>query len=437
LIVACSLGLTLVVGFLLTRRSVERVALADLGRQATLLAQRERRALLACNQLDLVRASLSRAGERVECPLLAETARFVPASAGASLRRNLPVQGSTMLGEAEYLYAARRVQNRALVLLRPASLRSSDWRPFAQGLLIAGLVGSLLAAAVSLFLARAITRPVHLVARASRSLAAGGSPEPVPVSGSDELAQLAASFNDMAVQLRRAKEAERAFLLSVSHELKTPLTAIRGYAEAVSDGAVEPAEAGETISVEARRLERLVQDLLDLARLNRSSFSVERHPVDLGETAREAVHRYESAARSYGVSLEAVSHEGAGALADADRLLQVVSNLVENALRSTPAGGAVRVEARRGELWVVDTGPGLAPDELPRAFERFYLFERHRGERGVGTGLGLAIVEELTQTMGGTVEVESRPGAGSTFVVRLEPAALEAPAPQRPAGARS
>jgi len=435
--VACSLGLTLVVGFLLTRRSVERAALAGLGRQATLLAQREQGALLACDQLDLVRASLIRAGERVECPPLAEAERFVPPSAGARLRRGLPVQGSTTLEGAEYVYAARRAQNRALVLLRPASLRSSDWRPFAQGLLVAGLVGSLLAAAVSLFLARAITRPVQLVARASRSLAAGGSPEPVPVSGSDELAQLAASFNDMAVQLRRAKEAERAFLLSVSHELKTPLTAIRGYAEAVSDGAIEPAEGGETISVEARRLERLVQDLLDLARLNRSSFAVERHPVDLGETAREAVHRYEPAARSYGVSLEAVSDEGAGALADADRLLQVISNLVENALRSTPAGGSVRVEARPGELRIRDTGPGLAPDELPRAFERFYLFERYRGERGVGTGLGLAIVKELTQAMGGTVEVESRPGEGSTFVVRLAHAALEAPGPLRPAATRS
>ena len=149
---------------------------------------------------------------------------------------------------------------------------------------------------------------------------------------------LATSFNEMAEQLHTAKEAERNFLLSVSHELKTPLTAIRGYAEALEDGAVSPEEAAETIREEGRRLERLVRDLLDLARMNRREFAIHREQVDLAEVGREAVRRYEGEARASGVEPDAVASEDAGAIADPDRVLQVVSNLVENALRSTPPG---------------------------------------------------------------------------------------------------
>ncbi|MDQ3822452.1 MAG: HAMP domain-containing histidine kinase, partial [Actinomycetota bacterium] len=217
----------------------------------------------------------------------------------------------------------------------------------------------------------------------------------------------------------RAREAERSFLLSVSHELKTPLTAIRGYAEAVAEGAIAPDEAAETIVREAARLERLVRDLLDLARMNKSEFSVHAEPIDLAAAAREAVGRYDAQARTFGVALEASADGAAPAIGDADRAIQVVSNLVENALRVTPPGGTVRVVAEPGKLVVEDTGPGLQPDELPRAFERFYLYDRYGAERAVGTGLGLAIVKALTEGMGGTVEVESDPGRLTRFVVRL------------------
>jgi signal transduction histidine kinase len=272
---------------------------------------------------------------------------------------------------------------------------------------------------ISFLLARAISRPVGRVAEASRSLADGRSPEHVPVEGARELALLATSFNDMAEQLTRAREAERSFLLSVSHELKTPLTAIRGYAEAVSEGAIEPEEAAETIIREAKRLERLVRDLLDLARMNKSEFSVHAGPIDLAAAAREVTARYDGQAHAFGVILEAVAPVAAPAIGDADRTVQVASNLVENALRVTPPGGSVRVLAEPGVLTVEDTGPGLQPDEVPRAFDRFFLYDRYGGEREVGTGLGLAIVKTLTEGMGGTVEVESDPGHLTRFVVRL------------------
>ncbi len=268
-------------------------------------------------------------------------------------------------------------------------------------------------------LARRIVRPVVRVAEASRSLATGTHPDRVPVEGAAELATLAQSFNELAEQLARAREAERSFLLSVSHELKTPLTAIAGYAEALREGAVGVDEAAEILAVEAERLDRLVGDLLDLARMNRTGFSVRNTDIDLAEVADDAVRRYQPQAGAFGVSLVSVSAGPAPAVADADRVLQVVSNLVENALRLTPPGGEVRVVAVPGQLRVEDTGPGLQDEELGHAFERFYLHSRYGGERRVGTGLGLAIVKELTQAMGGSVEVESDPARLTAFTVRL------------------
>jgi two-component system sensor histidine kinase BaeS len=265
---------------------------------------------------------------------------------------------------------------------------------------------------------------VGRVAAASRSLARGEHPDPVPVEGGAELRTLATSFNDLAVQLAKAREAEQQFLLSVSHELKTPLTAIRGYAEAVEDGAIDAREAAATVAVEAARLERLVRDLLDLARMNKTDFSVHNSEIDLTEVVDDAVRRYQPQADAFGVTLTTVTDGPSPATADADRVLQVVSNLVENALRLTPAGGEVRVVAGPGELRVEDTGPGLGDEERAHAFERFYLHERYGRERAVGTGLGLAIVKELTEAMGGTVRVESTPGERTVFTVRLRPARL-------------
>ena len=311
------------------------------------------------------------------------------------------------------------------MLLRPVSSTNSAWRPHLTGLVFAALATAVLAALVAFLLARAISRPVRRVAEATRGLAgATGQPPLVPVEGPRELALLAESFNELAVELAKAREAERAFLLSVSHELKTPLTAIRGYAEGLHEGVLPADEAAATIANESRRLERLVGDLLDLARMRKAEFSVRREPVDLAVVAAEAVRRYESQARMFGVLLEAESAAEAPALADADRTLQVVSNLVENALRLTPAGGSVRIVSSPGEIKVEDTGPGLGPDELERAFERFYLYSRYGRERPVGTGLGLAIVKELAEGMGGSVTVSSSPGQPTVFTVRLPLAGL-------------
>src|SRR5581483_7677092 len=335
------------------------------------------------------------------------------------------VTGTVEVEGKRYLVAAGTIKGGrrpglGFVLLRPSSLKTAGWGPYLRALLIAGAIGAGLAALGSLIIARWISRPVRRVAEASRSLAEGLSPEPVPLEGSAELATLASTFNAMAEQLQRAREAERNFLLSVSHELKTPLAAIRGYAEGLEEGVFGAEEAAATIREEARRLERLVRDLLDLARMKRREFVVHREPVDLAEIAREVVRRYEADARAAAVELDADAAGPAPALADPDRALQIVSNLVENALRSTPAGGSVRVGASPGLLVVEDTGVGLSADDLPHAFERFYLHDRNPdGRSRIGSGLGLAIVKELTERMDGTVSVESELGRGTTFRVRL------------------
>ena len=415
LIVLLCVALTVVLGLVLTRRAVDKATLQDVRHQATLMAQRERDAVSAFTYLKSRQFQQLLAQQHEHYRL---GAGFLPADAQALVREHHPAHGTVDLEGTRYFFAAEPdVREKTFVLLRDKSVTGSQSAPFVIALLVAALAGGGLAAIAALLLSRRIVRPIRRVAQASGKLARGTDPDPVPVEGAAELAMLARAFNDLAHQLARAREAERSFLLSVSHELKTPLTAIRGYAEAVQDGALDPGDAAATISQEAARLERLVRDLLDLARMNRTDFSVHNSEIDLAEVADDAVRRYEQQAAAFGVTLEAVADGPAPAVADADRVLQVVSNLVENALR---IGGDVRVVAEPGVLRVEDNGPGLQPGERERAFERFYLHERYGRERPVGTGLGLAIVKELTEAMGGTVDVASEPGRLTTFTVRLQ-----------------
>jgi signal transduction histidine kinase len=414
-VVLICVSLTIGVGVVLTHRAVKQATLEAVGHQADLIATELQSSVLSLKTLQArIEPALNKQDEHVVL-----NPKDLPLWAQKRLAQGQPVQGTMDFGGDPNYFAARSTNPGTLILLRPVSTVGSFWSPYVVGLLVAAAAGGLLAALAAFLLARRISRPVDRIAAAARTLTRGTHPEPVPVEGAAEIATLAVAFNDLAAQLRRAQEAERNFLLSVSHELKTPLTAIRGYAEAVEDGAVDPRVAAATVASEARRLERLVRDLLDLARMNKTDFNVHNSEIDLAEVVEDAVRRYEQQAESFGVELHAVSAGPAPAIADADRVLQVVSNLVENALRLTPAGGEVRVVTAPGVLRVEDTGPGLAQADTEHAFERFYLHERYGLERQVGTGLGLAIVKELTLAMGGSVDVESRPGTLTVFTVRL------------------
>jgi two-component system sensor histidine kinase BaeS len=403
---ALTLALTIAIGAVLTRRQVDKSQVTALARQADDLAQ-QRRANVSYKNQNTLSGSV-----RILVEPRAQLGQYVRDV-------NRSSNGKTVYAGAHYLYSYRTIPSRGLLLLRPESLRSAEWKPFLRDLLFAALAGAALAAALSFLIARSIARPIRRVAEATRALAADEQHEPLPQEGTTEVASLAQAFNEMTQQLSASREAERNFLLSVSHELKTPLTAIRGYAEGLADGAFDADEAARIIGIESGRLERLIRDLLDLARMNRSEFSVRDEPVDLAEIAREAVRRHEAAAKQFQVEL-AASGEETWVAGDEDRLLQIASNLIENALRETPVGGKVTVSAAPGSLSVADTGPGIASGDLPHVFERFYLYDKVGKDRPVGSGLGLAIVQQLARAMGGDVSVESSAG-GTTFEVRLRP----------------
>jgi two-component system sensor histidine kinase BaeS len=406
--VMASVVLTVGIGAALAYRTASRDSADNVARRADVLAAQEGQ------RPSYIEEDYETGSVRVIIRRRGEMDAFLPE--GKALGR--PSDGTLSLAGEQYLYSYRPIGPRGLLVVRAESLGSPVWGSMLRDLALAGGVGALLAAAVAYWLAGSISRPVGRVADASRALAAGGSPEPLPAQGAAELASLEQAFNEMAEQLAVSRESERNFLLSVSHELKTPLTAIRGYAEGLGDGTFGSDDTSRVILLEAARLERLVRDLLDMAKMNRREFAARREPVDLAEVVRETVARHEASARDFGVSLAGEGGE-AWVEADHDRVLQVASNLVENALRETPQGGAVIVRADGRRLVVVDTGPGLDPNDLPHAFDRFFLYDKYGRERPVGSGLGLAIVRQLATAMGGDVKVESRPGEGSSFIVTL------------------
>ncbi|HUF83029.1 MAG TPA: HAMP domain-containing sensor histidine kinase [Acidimicrobiia bacterium] len=294
-------------------------------------------------------------------------------------------------------------------------------------LLAAGiaLVAALLVAA---YLVRRLTRPLAAMKRAAQSIAAGDLSARVQLDTGrkvdDELAGLARALDGMATELESARGLERGFLMSVSHDLRTPLTSIKGYADAIAEGAIEEGEdqarAAAVIASEARRLERLVADLLDLARLDAHQFSLTPQPVDASAVVGGAVEAFRRQADEIGVNLDVAAEAPVPADADPERLAQIVANLVENALKYARTRVTVGVAATNGSvrLRVDDDGPGIDPADLPRVFDRLYTSRTVPG-RKVGTGLGLAIVRELAAAMGGSAAAERVDGTGTRFVVEI------------------
>ncbi|MBV8960569.1 MAG: HAMP domain-containing histidine kinase [Actinobacteria bacterium] len=286
-----------------------------------------------------------------------------------------------------------------------------------------GLVALLVAAVVGERAVRRIVRPLVQAETATRQVAAGdlSATVPVPSDADPEVASLARSINSMAESLARARGVERQFLMSVSHDLRTPLTSIRGFAEAIADGAADDTErAAEVITAESRRLERLVGDLLELAKLEARHFSLDMAPVDLADVVATAAEGFRPAAADLGIELSVDVPDHVDARADADRVAQVVANLVENALKYAASYIEVVMQRQGGGITITvgDDGPGIAAEELPYVFQPLYQSARAIG-RQVGTGLGLAIVHELVTAMSGTVRAESGPLGGTRVIVAL------------------
>ena len=335
----------------------------------------------------------------------------------------VPYEASLQIGRN-----ARQVVQVVLLTRRPPSALDTAGPWFA----LSSLVILILAGLVAWRLGQRFTAPIHAAQEVAGRIAAGDLDARVPdPPGTDpELAALAASINSMTEGLARAKAAERHFLQSVSHDLRTPLTSIRGFAEAIEDGATADAVAAAgVIASEARRLERLVGDLLALATLEARRFTLQPEVVDVSGLVGSAAAAFIPSAVEIGLTLRVEPGPPLDALADRDRLAQVVANLIENALRY--AGTGVWVGTAGGpagpEIWISDDGPGIAPADLPKVFERLYAARRQpdgsQPGRPIGSGLGLTIVAELVAAMGGTVRAESplSEAGGTRMVVALPP----------------
>jgi signal transduction histidine kinase len=334
---------------------------------------------------------------------------------------------------------ARMVGRQRLVVIATDQVETKVLSGATPLLLLAGLGVLILAAGIAVWLARRLTRPIREIERAADQLASGdlSGRADLPPHADRELVALGATLNTMAAQLEQSRGSQRAFLLSISHDLRTPLTSIRGYAEALADGTLDDADpdarkrAANVITAEARRLERLVRDLLDLSRLDGREFSLNPRVGDLTEIVRTAAEAFSPQAHELGLQLNIAAGNPVTVELDPERLAQIVANLVENALKYATAtiGVTTQLEAAgRVTVVVTDDGPGIPAEEQAQVFERLYTARTTPG-RSVGTGLGLAIVRELTTAMGGTASVDAPPGGGTRFVVQLPSSAVRAAEP--------
>jgi two-component system OmpR family sensor kinase len=345
---------------------------------------------------------------------------------GASLSLRRTVDGTSVLIEG------RGTRGGAVVLVQRRADALAVGQQALRRVLLALLVAVAIAVLVGLAVAWRLARPLRRTADAARALASGRRDVSVRPEGPAEVADVADAMNMLTGALTHSEARQREFLMSISHDLRTPLTAISGYAESLADGVVPPEQAqrvGEIMLGESQRLAQLVADLLDLARLDAQEFRVDLAVIDVAETVEAAGAVWASRCAAEGVRF-AVERQAAPALATADpsRLRQALDGLLENALRVTPSGAPIVLAVRHerdtyGRVLVVaevrDGGPGLSDADLAVAFDRSALYDRYRGARRVGTGLGLAIVHGLVSRIGGTIAAGHAPEGGARFTIRL------------------
>lgn len=297
---------------------------------------------------------------------------------------------------------------------------------FNEALIIAVIAASIVALAVSYVFSRNILAPVQVMKNASQRIAEGHYDERVEISGKDELHQLAGSFNKMAEQLEQVETMRRRLIGDVAHELRTPLTAIKGSAEALIDGVLPAsAETYSQIHAEAERLSRLVDDLQELSRVESRAVQLNIHPTDstalIQTVTKRLRHQFDEKRVTLTLNLP---HDPILVLADEDRIIQVLTNLLGNALQYTPPGGEATVSIERGKtearISVGDTGYGIAAEHLAHIFDRFYRVDKSRSRAHGGSGIGLTIANHLVEAHGGKIWAESAgENKGSVFVFTL------------------
>jgi two-component system OmpR family sensor kinase len=295
-------------------------------------------------------------------------------------------------------------------------------------LLVAALLAAGLGIAIGLVISRTVSRPLSQLAQAARAFAAHNWDQRVKVGGTEEVAEVSFAFNDMADSLQQAETLRRNLMADVAHELRTPLTVLQGNLRAMLDG-VYPLERGEiaTLYDETRLLNRLVDDLRELALAEAGQLKLNLQAIELAALIGSTVTNFMPVAEERGLTLEAQIDRAVEVRADPDRVAQVLRNLIANALWHTPPQGHIAVEARPidpgWQISITDTGEGIAPEDLPRVFDRFYRAAKPRTRHNGGSGLGLAIAKSLVEAMGGQIGAESELGRGSRFWFTLPRAA--------------
>lgn len=348
---------------------------------------------------------------------------------GRTLTSHMPLRITSSNGELVVVTPTQvTVGNTPVTLLVALGREAPIVRLRDQGVGLLLLVGGIgmLAALGARLLSSQLARRLEPLADASRAVAGGDMTARVPALGDPDLDAVGVAFNDMASELEATQEREREFILGVGHDLRTPLTTIGGYAEAMESGDLDPEEQrriGAVLGRQSRQLGRLIEDLTTLARLDEPEFSLRQETVDIGAHVSEVVEGFSRRADELGVDLSVDVTSPAIAETDPDRVSQIAQNLVENALRFTPETGSVKVSVGSDDetvtIAVVDSGAGISPEDLPHVFDRHFV-GRQRSVRKEGSGLGLSIVKGLVDRMGGSVAAESTPGRGTTITVKLD-----------------
>jgi signal transduction histidine kinase len=352
----------------------------------------------------------------------------------APLERD-PVFGKFIDDGATWLFAGVStrdvVSNRYAIIVadvRPTqslrALLAEFGTAWMRPVLIAIGIGLMISVGLSWLMTRTITRPLRDLGEAVEAVARGDLDHQVPVSGPSEMRSVAHAFNLMSEEVRATQQAQHDFMANVTHDLKTPLTSIQGYSQAIMDGtARDQSKAAEIIHDEAGRLTRMVSDLTDLARVHAGRTPLRREPVDLSQIVQTVSQKLSVVADRRDIALTTHIEPVPQVMGDGDQLVQVLNNLLGNAIKYTRGGGTVRVSlwpANDGGvlIQVADNGIGIPEADLPRIFERFYQVDKARGPSR-GTGLGLAIVNEIVHAHEGRINVTSKPGSGTTFTVWL------------------
>ncbi|RNI19530.1 HAMP domain-containing sensor histidine kinase [Flexivirga caeni] len=353
-------------------------------------------------------------------------ARVVTPADIRALLDGRPISTTRESGDATVLVQGRPTRAGAIVLLQ----RQRDAIGAVTGVVWRAVIAFAIALAVAALLAAVVARwmagPLRRTAQAAHALARGERAVTIEPSGPAEIAEIGDAVETLAASLAETEGRQREFLLAVSHDLRTPLTTLRGYAESLADGVIPAGEVpaiGATMLSESERLTRLVNDLLDLGRADSGELRVELEPTDLTQVVLATGSVWRNACELKGLRLEVDANPGIGAHTDAARVRQVLDNLLDNAVRVAPPGApivlALRLEGPEAVLEVRDGGPGLTDDDLAVVFRRGVLHDRYRHTRPVGTGLGLAIVHGVIVALGGRIEAGHAPEGGVAFAIRL------------------